>query len=348
MNQSINSELTLVCIANRRETNDINVITFESNFSEAIKFKPGQYITLKIPIDGQIICRCYTLSSSPGASHNNNQSLELIVKRVPQGKVSNWLLDKLSVGFSIQANPPTGQFHLEVAKRRKLLLLSAGVGITPMLSILRHISEHNLDIDIIFHHSVRSCDDLIAFNELIDYNKLSQKFTLSYNITREAPLTLAPAKAFQGRLCREILNNICTDIEQRDVFTCGPQGFMGQAKLHLLNQGLPLNQYFQESFEVEPIESINIEETKNYQVEFCHSNSKVVINAGQTVLEAAEEAGIYIDTSCSSGICGSCSSYLIEGKVNAPQAQAIELENDTSCEFLPCCSYPVSNLKVDL
>jgi len=344
MNQLINTELTLVCVANRPVTADVNIMTFESKSSSSIAFKPGQYITLKIPIDDEIHCRCYTLSSNP----NQGNTLELIVKRVTEGVVSNWLLDTMTVGHCLQAIHPSGQFYLTGEHRSKILLISAGVGITPMLSMLRHIVYQQLNIDVIFHHSARSYADLICATELENYAIRHPNIRLSYNLTRETPLPNALIDTYPRRIDATMLKNVYRDLDQRDVFVCGPSVFMQQVNTLLLSQGLPAQQYFQESFEISDVPAINIQATKRYQIEFCHSKCEVVIEAGQTVLAAAEEAGIYIDTSCSSGICGSCSSYLIMGEVQAPQAQAIDECSAQAGEFLPCCSYAMSDLKIDL
>ena len=121
---------------------------------------------------------------------------------------------------------------------------------------------------------------------------------------------------------------------------------MERVKQLLTKQGLPDHQYFQVDFEIALLAAAS-DDNSIYTINFCHSNRRTEISSGETVLDAALRLGIDLDTSCSLGICGSCTSCIIAGDT-APQAQAIDEEDTNSGEFLPCCSYPLSDLKVDL
>jgi ferredoxin len=123
---------------------------------------------------------------------------------------------------------------------------------------------------------------------------------------------------------------------------------MSLVKNSLLDLGLPENQYFEESFEISAIEAEVDDSPQEFDLKFSHSNIEIKVASNQTVLEAAEKVGIYLDYSCSSGICGSCTSYLLEGEIHAPEAKAIDDSDRENGEFLPCCSFARSNLVVDL
>jgi len=341
MSQFASKALSLVCVDKRTETDDVIVITLAHQKKQVITFSPGQYITLGATVEGRSYDRCYTISSCPEQS----ACIEIIVKRVAQGAMSNWLFDQLGIGDIIQASKPCGQFHLTRSTKPKLLLLSAGVGVTPLLSMLRHIAKNSLSLEVIFHHSAKTSRDVIAADELAALGNQYPHFTISYNLTREP--ANSHSNQYNGHICADMLQRICPDAHLCDVFVCGPNTYMERVKHLLTKQGLPDHQYFQEDFEIAPLAAAS-DDNSIYTIDFCHSNRRTEISSGETVSDAALRLGIDLDTSCSSGICGSCTSYIIAGDIAAPQAQAIDEEDINSGEFLPCCSYPLSDLKVDL
>jgi ferredoxin-NADP reductase len=274
--------------------------------------------------------------------------LSITVKRVDDGIVSNWLHDNFSIGSSIEATSAAGIFHLSETSASKILLLSAGSGITPMLSIVRYVTDLALDIDIHFHHSAKTVDDLICFDELQDLSQQQSNLTLSCNLSRQSISDALAVPHKKGRLAQEHLTGFCPDLLQREVFVCGPDAFMLHAKHLLITLGLPEAQYSQESFEIEKVDIVEDLANASFKVKFIQTGIEVDVPGDQTVLEAAENAGIYPDYSCLSGICGSCISQLISGEVEAPGAIAIDEDDPDSNDFLPCCSYPRSDLEVDL
>ena len=343
MGRPIDKLLLLRCVEIVRETADVKTFRLVDKSNAPFFFKPGQFVTLKPNIAGQEYQRCYTIASSP----TQNNYIDLTVKLVPDGIVSAWLLEHFKVGDTIEAVQPSGTFYLSESHKKKLLMISAGSGVTPMLSMLRTI-KNNHSYDVKFHHSARTHADLIAHHELEAIAKQELNLELSYNFSRETVTEVNAAKTLNGRVTQQMLADICSDITARDVFVCGPQAFMSLVKASLLNFGLPENQYFEESFELKDIETGMDASPQEFDLKFSHSNIEIKVDANQTVLEAAEKVGIYLDFSCSSGICGSCTSYLLEGEIHAPEAQAIDDSDRENGEFLPCCSFARSNLVVDL
>jgi ferredoxin len=147
-----------------------------------------------------------------------------------------------------------------------------------------------------------------------------------------------------------MLNQMCPDLLSRDVFVCGPDNFMKNAQQQLTELGLAPEQYDQESFVIGGDQSQETAESSksSYKVNFVESGIEVEVDSEQTILEAAEAAGIYPDYSCLAGVCGSCNSQLLAGDIHAPDARALDDEDKANGEFLPCCSYARSDLQVDL
>lgn len=343
MRRSIDKLLLLRCVEIFRETADVKTFRLVNKSNTPFIFNAGQFVTLKLNIEGQEYQRCYTIASSS----TEKRYIDLTVKLVTNGVVSNWLLAHFRVGDNIEAVQPTGTFYLRESHKKTLLMISAGSGVTPMLSMLRSINNDGSH-DIKYHHSARTSDDLIAHHELEAISKQGLDLTISYNFSREIVTEIAAAKIFNGRVTKQMLAAICIDITARDVFVCGPPEFMCLVKESLLDLGLPESQYFEESFEITATEAEMDDSSQTFDLKFSHSNIEIKVTSNQTVLEAAEEVGIYLDYSCSSGICGSCTSYLLEGEIHSPEAKALDDSDIENGEFLPCCSFARSNLVVDL
>lgn len=345
MIHSDNRNMRLRCIWINSDTEDVKTFRLVNTANAPFVFKAGQFVTLRFTIKGQDYQRCYTIASSP----NEREYIDLTVKLVPDGVVSNWLLKYFKVGDCIDAVRPAGTFYLDKSHKNSLLMISAGSGVTPMLSMLRTISSDEA-YTVKFHHSARSRDDLISHDELAAISSCNSGMglQLSYNFSREYVEKLPAAEALSGRVTKQMLSDICGDLTVKDVFVCGPPEFMALVKESLLDLGLPDDQYFEESFEITPVDTVVDVTPEEYDLTFSHSEIHVKIASNQTVLEAAEDVGIYLDYSCSSGICGSCTSYLIEGNVYAPEANALDDSDIVNGEFLPCCSFARSNLVVDL
>ncbi|MEH6445965.1 MAG: MOSC N-terminal beta barrel domain-containing protein [Oceanospirillaceae bacterium] len=342
--------MLLRCVQIIDETEDVKTFKFVADPICRFSYLPGQFITLQPVINDQKYPRCYTLSSSPSTP----DIISITVKRVTQGVVSNWLHDSFKVGSSINSSNASGVFHLAAQSLPKLLLLSAGSGITPMLSIVRYIADLALDMDVHFHHSAKTAADLICFNELKSMANGSAKLSLSCNFTRQDAIDDYEVVNSSGRFGPEILQAFCSDVLEREVLVCGPDGFMDSVSNILTELKLPATQYHQESFVIDSSTN-NIEQGEDskaskgpYKLKFLQSGLEMEVDADQTILDAAESLGIYPDYSCLAGICGSCNSTLINGEIHAPDALALDEEDKANGEFLPCCSYARSDLEIDL
>ena len=150
-------EESLQCCQVRQETHDVKSFFFRSLAGHAFQFSPGQFLTLELDVDGQRVNRCYTISSPPTRPH----TLSITVKRVPGGTVSNWLHDHLEVGDSVRVLGPSGAFSSALHPAERYLFLSAGSGVTPLMSMARTHRDLCDDRDTVFVHSARTPDDII-------------------------------------------------------------------------------------------------------------------------------------------------------------------------------------------
>ncbi|MET0428609.1 MAG: FAD-binding oxidoreductase, partial [Microvirga sp.] len=152
----------LVCCHVRSETHDVKSFLFRTRSPSLFRYRPGQFITLELEIDGEPINRCYTLSSTP----TRPDTISITVKRQPGGKVSNWLHDNMKPGMEIKALGPAGDFSCTLRPAAKYLFLSGGSGVTPLMSMSRAHYDLGEDGDIVFVHSARTPRDIIFRREL--------------------------------------------------------------------------------------------------------------------------------------------------------------------------------------
>ncbi|MDR5784250.1 hybrid-cluster NAD(P)-dependent oxidoreductase [Caballeronia sp. LZ065] len=246
---------TLVCCHVRQETHDVKSFFFKAPGERAFVFEPGQFITLELDIDGEQINRCYTISSAPTRPH----TISITVKRVPGGKVSNWLHDTVVAGTTVRVLGPSGEFTCARHPARKYLFLSAGSGVTPLMSMSRAHHELVEDADIVFVHSARTPDDIIFARELELIASNQKNFRASFVCERVGARTSWPGVT--GFLSLPLLKLIAPDYLEREVFTCGPAPYMKAVRDLLDEGGFDRKHYHEESFSFGVIEEVAAELT---------------------------------------------------------------------------------------
>lgn len=246
-------DLTVRCIQIIDETDDVKTFRFVGDSSLLFTYKPGQFVTLNLVINGEEISRSYSISSTPSRPH----CLEITVKRVPAsdpslppGLVSNWLHDNIQVGSQINLSGPMGKFTCFEKPTNKLLLISAGSGITPMMSMSRWICDTGADVDIVFFHCARSPQDIIFRQELGVLSAQYPNFHLAVSTTRRQ--SGQGWMGFTGRLDAAMLKLVAPDYQERTVYVCGPNPFMEATKKLLESISFPMQNYHEESFGAPP------------------------------------------------------------------------------------------------
>lgn len=340
---------TLQCCAVRQETHDVKTFIFRCADFSALSFEPGQFITISPVIGGQTIARCYTLSSAPTRPF----AFSITVKRVPGGTVSNWLHDHLKPGDSLKACGPAGSFTPVGHPATKWLYLSAGSGVTPLMSMTRAACDMAGNLDIVFVHSARTPADIIFHGELTRMQAAMPR--LRVISVCEGLGDTAQWQQPIGRLDLSLLSQHVPDYKEREIFTCGPQGYMEAVKSLLREAAFDFAHYHQESFDIAALnEEPSIEQAASlnqqdlFTVTLSRSGKTFSMPGNQTVLSAARKAGAIVPSSCSQGICGTCKTALLQGTVDMHHNGGIrQREIDKGLRLL-CCSKPTSDLVLDL
>ncbi|WP_168015984.1 hybrid-cluster NAD(P)-dependent oxidoreductase [Halomonas salinarum] len=345
------------CVKVIQETSDTRTFCFMAEQPVMFFFKPGQFVTLELEIAGEQIMRSYTISSSPSVPY----SFSITVKRIPGGKVSNWLHDNLKAGDKLAVHGPVGQFNCMDFPSDKVLMLSGGVGITPLMSMMRWYFDTNAAVDVEFVHSARTPSDIIYHRELAHIFSRIPEFKL--HIVTERSDELGEAwSGFRGYFNQSMMELMVPDFMEREIFCCGPTPYMNAVKALLRNNGFDMSHYHEESFGATPldvqedvIENVEQAEAEAEEfdsadllsVEFSSTGKSVRIQPGETVHAAAAKLGLHIPKACGMGICGTCRVSLSSGDVDMDHNGGITEEDVADGYILSCCSKPRGNVVVD-
>lgn len=354
-------DVDLHCCEVRQETHDVKSFFFKTADASQFRFSPGQYITLELEIGGETINRCYTISSSPTRPH----TLSITVKRHATGIVSNWLHDNVQIGTKIAAFGPHGEFTTADfsadSGASKFLFLSAGSGVTPLMSMSRAFHELAENQDVVFIHSARAPDDIIFRKELdlIAFNQ--PKFKVAF-ICEQIADALRGTSLLPGRLSIEALTQLAPDFKTREIFTCGPAPYMAAVRTILGAAGFDMAHYHEESFTFDELPSAteadadevgvgtktaSQADAASFSVQFTKSERNVDCDPEQFVLDAALKAGLRLPFACSKGVCGTCRSKLLSGKVDMKHGGGIRQREIDAGMILICCSKPLTDLVVE-
>ncbi len=312
-------------------------------------------MTLELEIDGLPIMRSYTISSSPSVPY----SFSITVKRVPGGRVSNYLHDTLIEGQELAVHGPVGLFNAIDFPNPKILYLSGGVGITPVMSMARWFYDTNANVDMVFVHSARSPKDIIYHRELEHMASRIDNFNL--HLVCEKHGLGEPWAGYRGYLNQKMLELMAPDFMEREVFCCGPTPYMTAVKRLLQENGFNMAQYHEESFGATPPEARadaveqaeiaadapDVDAADLHQVEFTDTGKSIRVGPGETVHAAAAKLGLMIPKACGMGICGTCKVMKLSGEVEMEHNGGITDEDVAEGYILSCCSVPKGDVRIE-
>ena len=312
--------------------------------SVPFKFAAGQFLTLGLDVEGRRVSRSYTIASPPTRDY-----VELAVKREAHGDASRFLHDMLTAGQSVSVAAPAGRFTFDPGKGDAgVTLVAGGVGITPVMSILRDLTDRCWagKIDLVF--SVRGPADVIFADELRSLAGRHPNLRVHVTVTRDAPPDWAGPK---GRVTADLLRRLVPDVAARPAFVCGPDAMAQAAKAELVAAGVPAGRVTLESFTpavaAAPAPAAEADGVATATVTFARSGKSAPLPSNQTVLDAAEAAGVRIDYQCRSGICGTCRSKLLDGQVTMAARDALSDADEADGYILACQAHATADVTVD-
>jgi ferredoxin-NADP reductase/mono/diheme cytochrome c family protein len=305
---------------------------------QKLNARPGQFLTFWFLFDGRKVARSYSICSSPARSGY----VEITTKRVSQGCVSVFLNDRASIGMTVEANGPFGRFCFDESKHHNVVLLAAGSGITPMMAMLRYMDDICLETTVTLLYSVRTINDIIFQGELEELRTRLKNF--QYHVLLSQPH--AEWSGPRGHVSREFVEKTVRGIAQADYFLCGPPAFMEASRGILTGLGVKPERITQESFGSRVPKSSQPESGATEPIamaEFIRSGKTCIVRSGQTLLDAAEQHGVSIPSSCRQGQCGTCKTKLLGGTVRMDAEEGLDPDSREQGFVLTCVGYPDSD-----
>ena len=313
-------------------------------------FRAGQYISLKLPLDGSFVTRSYSLCSSPKDALRGEYAIT--VRSNPGGFVADRLLAELKEGDKLVSSGPQGFFYYEKLRDAKQVIgLAGGSGITPFLSMARAIAEGIEDFRLTLLFGSRDEDNILFREELDEIAAACPKFKVIHVLSEEEK-----AGFESGFITAELIRKYAPEGEEFSVYLCGPEAMYRFLKPEIAKLGLPERLFRRKLIDVTKTPW----ECEGYPQECRGKQFSIVVKQGpqewtipasadEPVLVAIERAGIRAPSRCRAGECGWCRSRLNAGTVFIPQENEMRRWADVHYGYIhPCCSFPTSDLVIEV
>lgn len=342
--------LTIQSIAHT--TPEAIVVTFDvpESLKNSFQFVQGQHVTLRCEIDGEDVRRSYSICC--GVSHKH---IKVGIKRVPGGVFSEYAHKHFKPGQQVDVMAPTGSFHtpLNASEQKRYAAFVAGSGITPVMSIIETTLSEEPDSSFMLFYGNQTRQSIMFLEELEALkNRYLNRLSLHYILSREPQ----EVELYNGRIDQEKvtqLSRVFAPVEHVDsYFICGPASMIDNAEQALLEMGARAEQIHIERFGTVDQNTVS---RKPAPVEASGDSCNVTVIldghkrvfsmpfSGQTLLDAAAEAGLDMPFSCKGGVCGTCRTKLVSGKVDIQQDYALEPWEKEAGFVLACQARPLSD-----
>ncbi len=320
-------------LAVHRETEDSATLVLKPGWGFDFDYQPGQYIGIGLLIDGRWRWRSYSLTSSPAAGGSRSawsrRTVTITVKAMPEGFLSTHLVAGVEPGTIVRLAAPQGNFVLPDPAPPSILFLTAGSGVTPVMSMLRTLLRRNQIGDVAHIHSAPTGADVMFGAELAALAATEPGYRLLLRETRT-----------QGRLDLASLDDVVPDWRGRQTWACGPGGMLAQAEKVWASAGIA-DRLHLERFAVPRAAPAGA----GGMVTFARSGRAVAADAATSLMDAGEGAGVQMPFGCRMGICQSCVVDLVDGHVRDLRTGR---EHDPGTRIQTCVSAASGDCTVDI
>ena len=322
----------------------------DSNTNQLAYFRAGQYLSLKVQINGVTITRPYSIASSPSDALKG--FYDITIKKEEPGFLTQYIWDRWKIRTKIESSGPEGFFFYEPLRDLKQIVgLAGGSGITPFRSIAKEIAEDKLNAKLTLLYGSSEEEDIIYYDE---FKKLEKKYPHKIKVVHILSCEESNLKGCElGFLTSDIIQKYC-DVNNSSFFICGPQVMYNFVEKELEKFNLPHKRIRREAFgEIKEILS-----NPNFPQELAEKVFKIKTYIGnvtkeipakatESVLVALERANLNPPSKCRSGECGFCRSLLISGDVYINPISDWRKAGDKKFNYFhPCASYPITDLEI--
>ncbi|GLY66525.1 ferredoxin reductase [Amycolatopsis taiwanensis] len=279
------------------EAADAATLVIKPGWGWRFDHQPGQYVGIGVAVQGRFHWRSYSLTSAPTSRHG---TITITVKAMPEGLLSQHLVRGLEPGTIVRLALPQGEFVLPDPPPPKLLFVTGGSGITPVMAMLRTMDVRGSLTDVVLVHSARDADTMLFRDELHDLHRRHPRLELHEQLThRDGRLSLA-----------RDLERVCPDWRERHAWVCGPSAMLDEAGKVWGAAGLS-DSLHRERFAASLVGG----ESAGGRVHFAASGLSADVDGATTLMQAGERAGIPMPFGCRMGICHTCVVPLAAGRV---------------------------------
>ena len=290
-------ELRGEVVSVRREADDAVTLVIKPGWGATPHYRPGQYLGIGVLLNGRWTWRSYSLTSAPTSGRGE---YSVTVKAMPEGLLSNHIVGTVEPGTIVRLQAPAGDFHLPSPTPEKLMFVTAGSGITPVMGMLRSLDRRSGDEgfpDVVHVHSVRTREDSLFHDELLALERTQPGYTLHLRVTKE-----------QGRINAAQMAELVPDWSERPTWACGPSAMLDELTEHFEATG-------RDDLHVERFTVDRNAGASGGTVKFGSTGKTVELDGATTILEGGESVGVQMPFGCRMGICQTCVVGLDEGHV---------------------------------
>jgi ferredoxin-NADP reductase len=326
-------------------THNVKTFRFVNPLGGDIPFQhvAGQFLTLDIAPRGIATRRSYTIASPPSWRGH----IEITVKREDLGLVSRWLHDDVKVGDRINVEAPSGNFVFSGDEWPSVVLIGGGVGITPMMSIARYLTDSGWPGTIYLLTSFLTPRDFIFEKEIESLKARNPRMRVATTITNpDGTGWSGPTGFIDARFIQANVPNVAL----HQALICGPTPMMDAVRASLADLGVPAKQVRTESFGTDkrdPTTKVDRAAKVVAKVSFLGSGATAVAREGMSLLDVADEADVFIDSACRSGSCGTCLVRLKSGEVRMAMEDSLSGSEKEDGYILACQAEPLGDVELE-
>jgi len=324
------TQYPLELVERRQETPDAVTFVFRAAEASAFAYKAGQFMTFHTEWNGVPIRRCYSLCTAP----SEDTPIAVMVKRVPEGRMSNWMCDSLKVGDTLQVEPPEGQFVLD-GQSGVLQLFAGGSGITPCMSLAREaLRTTERKVQLVYAN--RDLQSVIFASEL---DALATEFPERLTVVHHLDSDSGYMSAEQVALHLD---------PSGSVYVCGPKPFMDLVEAALRTKGIQGGHFERFVSPVDPDRKVTRQVASDapapdtFELKVDGESHTVPVIKGESLLGCAKAAGVPAPSSCREGYCGACMAHLVHGDVRMTSTEALSTADIEARRILTCQARPMS------